>query len=498
MFVPLSMLAYFGLARHGQRYGLTVIVLVSFAFYASWSVEFSGLLLLSSVVNYVLSLRIRLSPSSGSLITFAVLLNLGALAYYKYAGFFLTTGSALFGGGSIAVSIVVPLGISFITFSQIAYLVDVKRGEVADWSFLEYLAFISYFPHLVSGPLLYHRDIVSQFRQEPTYRVNLVNIYAGFTLVAIGLAKKSLLADPLGGLADHIFAESAIGNSPQLFEAWFGGIAFVMQLYFDLSGYSDIAIGVSIMFNIRLPVNMQSPYAATSMIDYWRRWHISLSSFIKSYVYIPLGGNRHGLLQQNLNVLVAMSLAGLWHGAGWNYVLWGLLNGVAISLNNWWGKRGAAVCRPVAAVLRNRLVAWAMTFLCMTLLRVIYKSESLATAWLTWKGMVGLNGISVPVGICEFPGGRMLQQVGVECVGLLPNSGVPAVWAIGLVALAVSVLCFPTSQSIAGYQQYAKPQGGPAPAAGGSAILRAGWIGLVFSVGLWVEGPQRDFFYFRY
>ena len=319
--------------------------------------------------------------------------------------------------------VVLPIGISFFTFTQIAYLVDVWRKGVREYKFVHYGLFVTYFPHLIAGPVLHHSQMMPQFKEGATYRFNSGNFSAGLAIFALGLFKKVVLADGVSPYADPVFAAADAGVSPSFHEAWLGAAAYTLQLYFDFSGYSDMAIGLSWMFNVRLPFNFNSPYKATNISDFWRRWHMSLSQFLRDYLYIALGGNRRGNARRYANLLTTMVLGGLWHGASWSFVIWGFLHGLYLCLNL--GFR--ALCnRSVRTWLDGSRVysafAWLLTMLSVTVAWVLCRAETLPGA------------------------GRILRSMGSPQVGepmhsLLWNSGLHvstgALWCLVLSAIAV-------------------------------------------------------------
>lgn len=270
---------------------------------------------------------------SKAVLTAGVVFNLLFLAYFKYTNFIIENLNYLFNAGFTMQNIVLPLGISFFTFTQTAYLVDVYRGETKAYSKSDYLLFVTIFPHLIAGPILYHRDMIPQFTESWRYKINYKNLTYGILWFTVGLFKKVVIADKLAIYADRVFNNT---TNLTMLDAWGGSLAYTLQLYFDFSGYSEMAIGLGLMFNYNLPLNFNLPYRATSIIDFWRRWHMTLSAFLKNYLYIPLGGNRTG--HHLRNIMITMFLGGLWHGAGWTFIFWGVLNGIYICINHLWRK----------------------------------------------------------------------------------------------------------------------------------------------------------------
>jgi len=306
------------------------------------------------------------------------------LCYYKYANFFIQDASLIFGTHTEQLNIVLPLGISFFTFTQIAFVVDVYRGKVEEFKFHNYLLFVTYFPHLIAGPILHHKQMMPQFARKETLVPQWGNIAAGITIFILGLTKKVLIADEFSDYVKSVFDMAEQGHIPSIFEAWVGSLAYTFQLYFDFSAYSDMAIGLSLLFNVRLPLNFNSPYKAKNIIDFWRRWHITLSTFLRDYLYIPLGGNRHGETRRQINLMATMILGGLWHGAGWTFIAWGCLHGIYLVINHVW----RAICRNMPALHRIPC-AGAITFLAVVVAWVLFRSESFRAALTILNSMAG-------------------------------------------------------------------------------------------------------------
>lgn len=350
-YIPLVFLGYFTLGRRSHRLAALWLASASIFFYGWWDARFIGLLLGSIAFNYSAGYALaRRSPTRPrALLGIAIGMNLGLLGYFKYFNFFLDNLNALTDAHFENPPILLPLGISFFTFTQIAFLVDAYQGKAKEFNFVHYTLFVTYFPHLIAGPILHHKEMMPQFAAAAGCRWNARNIAVGGSIFIIGLAKKILLADALAEFATPIFSAVHDGGQPMLIEAWIAALAYTLQLYFDFSAYSDMAIGLSLLFNVRLPANFESPYKSTSIIEFWRRWHISLSRFLRDYLYIPLGGNRKGPLRRYLNLLATMLLGGLWHGAGWPFIVWGGLHGCYLAINqlsrNAWAGRWTAKLR---------------------------------------------------------------------------------------------------------------------------------------------------------
>ncbi|MDO9046618.1 MAG: MBOAT family O-acyltransferase [Methylobacter sp.] len=301
--------------------------------------------------------------------------------------------SSAVGLGDINLDIILPIGISFFTFTQIAFLVDTYQGKVKEHNFTHYLLFVTYFPHLIAGPVLHHKEMMPQFTENKTYLPSAESFAIGLSIFVIGLSKKVLIADNIAPLVNPVFEVNA---HPALIESWFGALAYAMQLYFDFSGYSDMAIGLSRLFGVRLPLNFNSPYKAENIIDFWRRWHMTLSRFLRDYLYIPLGGNRDGSFFRYRNLFITMLLGGLWHGAGWTFVIWGGLHGIYLGINHGWYFLREKLGWIDSQSLPSKLASRSLTFLAVLIAWVFFRAPDYTTAIDIVSGMIGLNGISLP------------------------------------------------------------------------------------------------------
>ncbi|WP_317202951.1 MBOAT family O-acyltransferase [Janthinobacterium sp.] len=390
-YLPVVLAGYFCLGRLGAAWSTAWLAAASLFFYAYWDLRFLPLLLLSVVVNYRASGAIAAAPAGAPRrrrrLWAALAFNLGALAYFKYANFFVAGVNSL-GAGLPAPEIVLPIGISFFTFTQIAFLVDVYRDAVRERRFLDYLLFVSYFPHLIAGPVLHHKEMMPQFADPANARPRAANFAVGLSIFVVGLAKKVLIADNLAPMVAPVFAA---GAHPQLLEAWIGALAFTFQLYFDFSGYSDMAIGLSLLFGVKLPLNFASPYKSANIRDFWRRWHMTLSRFLRNYLYIALGGGRAGPWLRCRNLMLTMLLGGLWHGAGWTFIVWGGLHGLYLVLHQGW--------RRLAGDAPPRWWGAPLTFLAVLLAWVLFRAPDLATAADILGALGGANGLSLPHGL---------------------------------------------------------------------------------------------------
>ncbi len=399
LFLPLAAVGFFLFAKVSRGLAGTWLVFASLLFYGWWDPRYIPLLLGSIIFNYLVGQRIARAGSQlfrRALLTLGVIGNLALLGVFKYTDLFIGTYNSLTGTDIQLVKIVLPLGISFFTFTQIAFLVDVFQRQVREYNPMHYALFVTYFPHLIAGPILHHKQMMPQFASGRTYRPKWENVAAGLGIFIIGLSKKVLLADNLSSHVQLVFDGARDGVQPLFLTAWSAVLAYCLQLYFDFSGYSDMAIGISLLFGIRLPVNFNSPYRAANIIDFWRRWHITLSEFLKNYLYIPMGGNRRGKVRRYVNLMATMLLGGLWHGANWTFVVWGGLHGVFLVINHMWQALKERVYWRVAMPsCLGRVAGVLVTFLAVTVAWVFFRSGSFAAALLILKGMttgVSLNG----------------------------------------------------------------------------------------------------------
>ncbi len=404
-FLPAAIAVFFILS--GCRYlkaAAAWLALVSIFFYGYWSPRYVILLMGSIALNFaaghaMLRYRSAQRPElAHRILVLTLVANLGALGYFKYANFFIDSiNSAVHLQLSLA-RIVLPIGISFFTFTQIAFLVDTYRGKVRESRFIPYVLFVTFFPHLIAGPVLHHAEMMPQFARDDTYRFRLGNFLVGAAFFSIGLFKKVVLADGIQPFVGPVF-DVGPGFTLTAVEAWGGVLAYTLQLYFDFSGYSDMAIGLSKLMNIDLPINFNSPYKATNIADFWRRWHMTLSRFLRDYLYISLGGNRKGTFRRYGNLMATMLLGGLWHGAGWTFVIWGGLHGLYLVIHQiWQSARERFLGHDLSKSTRTaRLFSALITFVCVVIAWVFFRAPHLDSALGILKGMSGLNGMVLPI-----------------------------------------------------------------------------------------------------
>lgn len=386
LFLPFSLLVHWLAERFRPEWRLPLLLLLSFAFYSYWDWRFAPLLAASIGLNWVLA-RIFCQARLGWLITLAICVNLLVLGVFKYAGFFASfipgmtmKGVDVFGSGDA-----LPLGISFFTFHHVMYLVDLRAGRAPQVGLVKYGLYIAFFPQVLAGPLVRWSEILHQFDGRPYARSDAAERFArGLLLLCAGLAKKVLIGDPLAAYVNPVFQEAANGGVITLVQGWQATLAFTFQIYFDFSGYTDMALGIALLFGVVLPQNFETPYRSLSLQDFWRRWHMTLSRFLRDYLYIPLGGNRHGLPLQIGALFITMALGGLWHGAGMTFVAWGAAHGLALGVGLLWRRAGL----PMPATL-----GWLLTFLFVVFTWVLFRAGSFDAALRIYEGMLGLTSI---------------------------------------------------------------------------------------------------------
>lgn len=402
-FLPVVLLAYYLCSVYIQKSEVRyfVLVLCSLFFYGWWNYKYLAIIVVSISFNYTLgTLLSRFSNNIKKKFILAggITANLALLGYFKYTDFLLSTIAQINDSAYIFQNIVLPLAISFFTFQQIAYLVDSYKAETREYNFIHYTLFVTFFPQLIAGPIVHHKEMMPQFQKRLQSADTLKNIYLGAYFFSIGLFKKIVIADGVSFYANNAFDAAAAGTTLYAIDAWGGALAYTFQLYFDFSGYADMAIGSALMFGIRLPLNFNSPYKSVNITEFWRRWHITLSRFLRDYIYIPLGGNRKGLSRKQTNLMITMLLGGLWHGAGWNFIIWGGLHGLYLVINHFWQMFSCSTVgrfsKPLLFVYR--FFSWLLTFLAVVVAWVFFRAVTLDAAIVMLKGMFGLNGYVVP------------------------------------------------------------------------------------------------------
>ncbi len=510
LFLPGTLIGFFLLSQIAHhRASLLWLVVCSLFYYGWWNPMYVFLVGGSMVFNYTIGQYIVSVLEAGKdrraqvLMLVGVAINLALIAYFKYANFFVDTTNAITGGSWSIGEILLPIGISFFTFQQIAYLVDTRRGGTAEYDFVQYALFVLFFPQLIAGPIVHHKEMLPQFAKAHTYVPNWSNISVGGTIFIIGLFKKVVIADNLAPIASPMFAAADQGQTLDAIWAWQGTFAYGLQLYFDFSGYSDMAIGIARLFGIRLPLNFDSPYKATGIIDFWRRWHMTLSRFLRDYVYIPLGGGRSGWFNRYRNLLLTMLIGGLWHGAGWNFVLWGGLHGLALIANHGWRHLVGAPNQGWWAHSAARVV----TLVFVMLAWVPFRAETFEGALAVYGGMLNLpQAWSAALG----PFAGVLAGLGFSFDGPQP-AGETLVLVPWLIFWLGVIWVLPNTQQFLARFEPAYNVDEQALVGGGMPYLsrvwamiwapRATWgivIGLMFGLSVMSLNQQSEFLYYQF
>lgn len=386
LFLPLCLLVYFLCNRKGRyRTGLVVLIVMSFGFYAYDHIQYLFILVLSVLVNWFISrIIIKLEGKPAKIfLTIGIVANILPLFYFKYLYFVVFNFNRIAGTDFSIERIILPLGISFYTFQQISYLVDTYRGETKEYNFLEYTAFVSFFPQLVAGPIVLHKEIIPQFRQIEKKKFNFDALANGLYVLAAGLFKKVILADTFGEAVAWGFMRVADLSSMEIIIVM---LSYTFQIYFDFSGYSDMAVGIAKMFNIDIPCNFNSPYKATSITEFWNRWHMTLTRFLREYIYFPLGGSKKGRVRTYINVMIIFIVSGIWHGASWTFILWGIVHGIANVLNRIFKKSWERL---------HTAFQWMATFLFLNITWLIFRADSVSQLFELFKRMVCLDKLEI-------------------------------------------------------------------------------------------------------
>ena len=393
-FLPVSFFGYFYLNhKRLTTASKSWLVFASLFFYSWWNIVYLPLILTSVFFNYAIASAIveydelkKKYFSKKSLLQIGLVFNIGLLAYFKYADFFISNTNSLVNTEIGLLYLALPLAISFFTLQQIAFLVDSYEGLAKEKNFLNYIMFVTFFPQLIAGPIVHHKEMMPQFVSIRNKAKNYKNIVLGLFILSIGLFKKVVIADTFAIWATAGFDTA---TTLDLFEAWFTSLSYTFQLYFDFSGYTDIAMGAALLFNIKLPINFNSPYKATGIIDFWQRWHITLSRFITAYIYTPLVKSFDNLNfhKAMIATIVTFLIAGLWHGASWMFVIFGGLHGLALVVNNYWKK---------SKIKMNKILAWFITFNFVNISLVFFRAEELRDAIKVLRSMFSLDNIMVP------------------------------------------------------------------------------------------------------
>ncbi len=380
-------IGYFALSRiKKNELQLLWLLGASLFFYSWWDIKYLPILLASIFINFQLGKLLgRLSTKKKFVLIIGISFNLLLLLYFKHFDFFIENYNDLFSQKINSLNLIIPLGISFFTFQQIAFLVDVYKNKTSDYKFLHYATYVSFFPQLIAGPIVHHKFLMPQFDDHSKRKINVRNISLGLFIFSIGLFKKVVIADSLAGFVSSGYSSAIMISS---IEAWALSLSYTLQLYFDFSGYADMAIGSALLINIRLPINFNSPYKAKNIQEFWRRWHMTLSQFLRDYIYVPLGGNRLSHFVKYRNILVTFLLGGIWHGAGWTFIFWGGLHGFALIILSLWRKIGWKL--PIA-------LSWFITFNFVNIAWIFFRAEDFGTAIKILRAMFGFTQKSVPI-----------------------------------------------------------------------------------------------------
>ena len=454
LFLPITLVLFFylGKKRENVERQLPIIwlIIASLIFYGRWKPLNLPLIVLSIAINYYLGYGIDRyldRPVVKKLLFIAgITFNLGLISYFKYSSFILNNINHAIGTNFSLPAIVLPLAISFFTFQQIAYLVDAYRGETKEYDLRKYMLFVCFFPQLIAGPIVHHKEVLPQFEKASIYKFSQRTLSIGLTVFIAGLFKKVIFADGIAKYSNLAFAAASKGIDLTFSESWVGALGYSLQLYFDFSGYSDMALGAAYMFGIRLPLNFNSPYKAISIVDFWRRWHITLSHFLRDYLYIPLGGSRRGELRRYFNLLLTMILGGLWHGAGWTFIFWGGLHGIYLIINHLYRSLRLGLGHNLKEdgwLLRG--MGWSATFLAVVISWVFFKANNFETATSILQSMFGFNGINLPDFTAPYLG--FLRNFGIGFLGFTVNVGISQKYAtFGIIILLLIAWITPNTQ----------------------------------------------------
>jgi alginate O-acetyltransferase complex protein AlgI len=427
-FLPLTLAGFYLFGRLSRPLALGWLVAVSVVFYAWWNPINLLILGISLTINFLFAVQIRRLATvperallRRAMLIVGIVFNLAFLGYFKYSNFIQSSLNDAFGTGFVLEQLILPLGISFITFQKIAFLIDVHARRVESFTFREFLLFVLFFPQLIAGPIVHYREMMPQFAGNPV-RFDATALATGLTLFCFGLFKKTVLADGIAVHVSPIYAQAAAGGDISFFSAWAAAVGFTLQIYFDFSGYSDMALGLARCVGIRLPLNFDSPLKASSIIDFWLRWHVTLTRFLTAYIYNPLtlaltrrrvarrlpllGSSKAGfgtfLQLLAAPTLLTMLISGVWHGAGYLFVLWGLVHGIYLVINHAWRLSVRKRVKNTAAYGRvMQPIGFVLTFVSVAVAMVLFRSTTVAGAGEVLAGLVGLNGISLPRGLVE-------------------------------------------------------------------------------------------------
>jgi D-alanyl-lipoteichoic acid acyltransferase DltB (MBOAT superfamily) len=415
LFMPAAIIGYLILKKLSRPHIVTLLILCSASFYCIYNIYNIFVITFSIIINFHLGSCIYKYPNKSIFLVIGIAFNVLYLGIFKYSDFIIENINIVLDTKYEYIGIELPLAISFFTFQQIAYLIDTKKGLIKSNDFKIYSFFVIFFPQLIAGPIVRFQQIVEQVHDQHFLKNSSNHFIAGFCLFSIGLAKKLIMADGISTLTEGLFIILESNKIPSIAEAWIGMISFGLQIYYDFSAYSDMAIGLALMFGIRLPINFDSPYKSQNIVDFWRRWHITLSQFLRDYLYIPLGGNRSGKIRGCLNALLVMTIGGLWHGASWTFLFWGFFHGTLIGLthfsSNLLKKRN-----PLSLILNQIINNKYFLFFLITLSWVLFRSDNFLHAKIIYESLFGMNGIDISRSFSSY-----FSNSNVRCDGFLPN-----------------------------------------------------------------------------
>ena len=506
LFLPITMAGFFWLGARSKLAAAWWLAFASLVFYAGWSWRYVPLLVGSVGFNFLCGRLISQSRARPRIqkaaLGGAIAANLLLLGYFKYADFLINNWNTVFDQHVELLHLILPLGISFFTFTQIAFLVDTYKGIATEPRFSHYLVFVTYFPHLIAGPVLHHKEMMPQFGSATTYRLSWPDVAVGLAIFAIGLFKKTVLADGIAPHVGHAFAAAGRGEPVHLLQAWGAVLAYTLQLYFDFSGYSDMAIGLSRMFGVKLPLNFDSPYKATNISNFWRRWHMTLSRFLRDYLYVPLGGNRHGRVRRYVNLVITMFLGGLWHGAAWTFAVWGLLHGAYLAVNHAFQALRPRLPRLIRSPWLSAVASVGLTYVAVVVGWVFFRSESLGAAYRMLGGMFGTNGVAMPDALLIRAPAAM--QSAAAALGIRPELGGGSEFVIlwsKIMLLHVVVFAMPNTQQLMGRFEPALDFRAPPGRQAFVASFDRRWavtLGALGGLGLLAMTRHSEFLYYQF
>lgn len=478
LFLPISLVIFFIINNLRLTLASKIwLVAASIFFYSYWNIKYLPLLLISIIINFtigrIVSKEIVFNKKRLYFII-GVMFNLLLLGYFKYIDFLLSNLNIITNTNINLLNVTIPLGISFFTFTQIAYLVDAYKSKVKEYDLVNYSLFVTFFPHLLAGPIIHHKEMMPQFNKIKNKIFQYKNVSRGLFLFSIGLFKKVAIADSLAVIANYGFD---ISSKLTFFEAWITSFSYTFQIYFDFSGYTDMALGCSLMFNIVLPINFNSPYKAINIQDFWRRWHITLSRFLRDYIYIPLGGNRLSDLRTLDNLMMTFLIGGLWHGAGWTFIFWGFLHGTAMVVQRIWSKLNLSM---------PKMLAYFITFNFVNIAWIFFRAKNWSDAFKIIKGMVGVNGVNLPTYFADKLG--TIKQFIMISDSFLPNIPIESSVRIIMIIFISAIMVFFTKNSNERLSNFIP---------NGRTALFLGFINVCSLTGL-ALGKASEFIYFNF